>query len=194
MFKSLHKYMLLVVFVIFSLAGCKQKPAQKPAAEKKTVVPEVSIKETVALKVVYLEEKGPYSETGKSMQKLFSLMTKKNLKPSGPPMGIFYDNPEVVKPEETRYEVLSPFIGEFKGDNELKVKELPAQKVAVIIYKGPYEKSATAYKKLFDWLAKNNYAPAGAPMEKYLTLPSQVAPPELKTEILIPVKPKTQGK
>ena len=194
MFKLLYKYILLVAFLAVVFAGCKQKPAQKPVAKKKAVVPEVSIRETTALKVVYLEEKGPYSETGKSMQKLFSLMTKKNLRPAGMPMGIFYDNPEVVKPEETRYEVLSPFTGEFKGDNELKVKELPAQKVAVLIYKGPYEKSATAYKKLFDWLAKNNYEPAGAPMEKYLTLPSQVAPPDLKTEILVPVKPKTQGK
>ncbi|MCK4395876.1 GyrI-like domain-containing protein [candidate division WOR-3 bacterium] len=190
MLKSFNKSMLLVlsILLVFSLFGCKEKPAEEP----KQVEPEISIKETTPLTVVYLEKKGPYAETGKSMEELFALIEKKDVKLSGAPMGMYYDDPEKVKSEETRYEVLCPFEGEFKGDEELRVKELPAQKVACVLYTGPYDKCAPTYKKLFGWIAGQNLVPTGAPVEKYLNDPSKVKPEELKTEILVPVKSKVE--
>lgn len=190
MIKSYHKSILLVfvLLLVFAFSGCKKKPAQKPAA------PEISVKETTPVTVVYLEKKGPYSEAGKAFEEIFALMGKKNVKLSAAPMGVYYDNPEQVKPEETRYEVMCPFTGEFKGDEELKVKELPAQEIASVIYTGPYEECGPTYKKLYGWITENNYEPVGAPIEKYLNDPSKVKPEELKTEICVPVKAKAEEK
>lgn len=187
MLKSFNKSMLLVlsVLLVLCLFGCKEKPVEEPPEPAK---PEISVKDTEPMTVVYLEKKGPYSETGKLMEELFTLLKKKDLKLRNFPMGFYYDDPEKVAPEETRYEVVCQFVGEFKGDNELKVKELPAQKVACLLYTGPYEKCAPAYKELFGWVMKNKYQPVGPCIEKYLNDPSKVKPEELKTEISVPVK------
>lgn len=190
MLKFFQKSMVLVLIglLVFAL-GCKEKPVEKPPEPTK---PEISVKEIAAITVVYLEKKGPYSETGKAMAELFGFMGKKNLKPRNFPMGVFHDDPEKVASEKTRYEVMSQFVGEFKGDKELKVKELPAQKVAMVLYTGPYEKCMPTYKELFGWIIENKYEPYGPCMEKYLNDPSQVPPEELKTEICVPVKAKTE--
>ncbi|TET22791.1 MAG: GyrI-like domain-containing protein [Candidatus Cloacimonadota bacterium] len=183
--------LLLAVFVVFLLFSCAEKPQEKAPEPTKT---EITTKDMDAITVVYLDKKGPYSETEKAMEELFVLMGKKNLKMRNQPMGAYYDDPEKVPPEETKYEVLSQFIGEFKGDDELKVKEIPAQKVAMVLYTGPYEKCEPIYKELYSWIAKNNYEPCGPSMEKYLNDPRKIKPEELKTEILIPIKLKAEEK
>ncbi len=179
--------LLLVVFATFLLYSCAEKPQEKAPEPTKT---EITTKDRGSITVVYLEKKGPYSETGKAMEELFALMGKKNLKMRNQPMGVYYDDPGKVAPEETHYEVLSQFIGEFKGDDELKVKEMPAQKVAMVLYTGPYEKCEPIYKELYSWIGKNNYEQCGPTMEKYLNDPRKVKPEELKTEILVPIKAK----
>jgi len=179
--------LVLVLLLVFAFVGCKQKPVENI----KPVVPAISIKDNAAITVVYLEKKGPYTETGKSMGELFALLGKKNLKPRNYPMATFYDDPEQVKPEDARYEVMSQFVGEFKGDKDLKVKEIPGQKVASTLYVGPYEKCAPTYKKLYGWMMDNKYEVCGAAIEKYLNDPMKVKPEELKTEICIPVKAAT---
>ncbi len=108
--------LLLVVFATFLFYSCAEKPQEKAPEPTKT---EVSVKDTESITVVYLEKKGPYSETGKAMEELFTLMGKKNLKMRNQPMGVYHDDPGKVAPEETKYEVLSQFIGEFKGDDEV---------------------------------------------------------------------------
>jgi AraC family transcriptional regulator len=178
-------------FLIIGLCGCPERPAEKPPEPEK---PEMTMKDIDAMTVVYLEKKGPYEETGKAMMELFELMKKKEIKERNFPMGFYYDDPTKVDPKETRYEVLSQFVGEFKGDKELKVKEIPAQKVATVLYVGPYEKCMDTYMELYGWIAKNNYEVCGPSMEKYLNDPAKVTPEELKTEIMVPVKEKDKEK
>jgi AraC family transcriptional regulator len=187
MYKSFYRASLLVltVLLVFALFGCKEKPEEKPEPAE----PEMSIKKTMPATVVYLEKKGPYKETGKAMDELFALMKKKNIEFAGAPMGMYYDDPEKVKPEETKYEVMCPFKGEFAGDDELKVKEIPSQEIASTIYVGPYDMCGPTYKKLFGWMAEKKLVPAGAVIEKYLNDPKKVKPEELKTEICVPVMP-----
>ena len=187
MYKSFYRASLLVltVLLVFALFGCKEKPEEKP----EPVEPEMSVKKTMPFTVVYLEKKGPYNETGTAMDELFALMKKKNVEFAGAPMGMYYDDPEKVKPEETRYEVMCPFKGEFAGDEELKVKEIPSQEIASTIYVGPYEECMSTYKKLFGWIEEKKLVPAGPIIEKYLNNPKEVKPEELKTEICVPVMP-----
>jgi len=186
----LHKSVLLVsvILLVFVFISCEQKPVEKV----EPITPAINIKDNAAVTVVYLEKKGPYTETGKSMGELFSMMGKRNLKMRNYPMGLYYDDPEQVKPEDTRYEVMCQFVGEFKGDDDLKVKEIPAQKVASTVYVGPYEKCAPTYKKLYSWIVENKYEPCGVSFEKYLNAPDKVKAEELKTEICVPVKAATE--
>jgi len=185
---SYTKYsaLVLIVLAVFLFLGCPERTAETPEPEKS----EIAATDMDAMTVVYLEKKGPYQETGKAMGELFALMGKKELKMRNYPMACYYDDPNKVDPKETRYEVFSEFVGEFKGDKELKVKEIPAQKMAKVLYVGPYEKCEPAYKELYGWIGKNNYEVCGPSYEKYLNDPSKVAPEELKTEIMVPIKAK----
>lgn len=178
---------LLGIVAVFLFLGCPERTAETPPEPEK---PEIAATDMDAMTVVYLEKKGPYLETGKAMGELFTLMGKKELKMRNYPMACYYDDPNKVDPKETRYEVFSEFVGEFKGDKELKVKEIPAQKMAKVLYVGPYDKCEPTYKGLYGWIAKNNYEPCGPSYEKYLNDPSKVAPEELKTEIMVPIKAK----
>jgi effector-binding domain-containing protein len=175
---------LSAVVLVLAVFGCKEKPAEKPPVTEK---PEITIEDFAPIKVAYVEKKGPYSETGKSMQELFKLFGEKNLKQRNYPMGVYFDDPQKVKPDQTRYEVMCQFVGEFEGDKQLKVKKLPAQKVAKTLYVGPYEECESTYKKLYEWIMTKGYKPAGPAMEKYLNDISQVPPESLKTEICVPV-------
>jgi AraC family transcriptional regulator len=181
----------LVVLAVFLLTGCPEKTAETPPEPDKPAIAETDMG---AKTVVYLEKKGPYGETGKAMEELYTLLGKKELKPRNYPMACYYDDPNTVDPKETKYEVFTEFVGEFKGDKDLKVKEIPAQKMAKMLYVGPYEKCEPAYKELYGWIAKNNYEICGPSYEKYLNDPSKVAPEELKTEILVPIKAKEPEK
>jgi len=178
---------ILVTLLVFAFFGCQEKPKEEPKPAMPTAL-EISVKKSEPITVVYLEKKGPYSETGKAIGELYALIGKKGLKPRNYPMGVYLDDPEKVKPEETKYEVMSQFVGEFKGDAELKMKEIAARNLASIVYVGPYEKCKPAYVKIYSWIAKNKYEITGPPIEKYLNDPSQVAPEQLKTEISVPVK------
>jgi AraC family transcriptional regulator len=178
---------LLAIAMAFLFLGCPEKTAETPPEPEK---PEITATDMDAMTVVYLEKKGPYGETGNAMMELFTLMGKKELKMRNYPMACYYDDPNTVDPKETRYEVFSEFVGEFKGDKDLKVKEIPVQKMAKMLYVGPYEKCEPAYREMYGWIAKNNYEPCGPSYEKYLNDPSKVAPEELKTEILVPIKAK----
>jgi effector-binding domain-containing protein len=175
---------LLGIIAVFLFLGCPEETAETPEPEK----PEITATDMDAMTVVFLEKKGPYEETGKAMMELFTLMEKKELKPRNYPMACYHDDPNKVDPKETRYEVFSEFVGEFKGDKDLMVKEIPAQKMAKTLYVGPYEKCEPTYKQMYGWMAKNNYKPCGPSYERYLNDPAKVAPGELKTEIMVPIK------
>ena len=65
--------------------------------------------------------------------------------------------------------------------------ELPGGDMAVVTHKGPYEKSAVTYKRLFAWIAENHKRVTGPTREVYLNDPAKVTPEELLTEIYAPV-------
>lgn len=186
-----YTMLALVVLAVFLLTGCPERTAETPPEPEK---PEITATDADAMTVVYLEKKGPYGETGTAMKELFTIMGEKELKQRNYAMACYYDDPNTVDPKETRYEVMSEFVGEFKGDKDLKVKEIPAQKMAKMLYVGPYEKCEPAYKEMYGWIAKNNYEACGPSYERYLNDPSKVAPEELKTEIMVPVKAKEAEK
>jgi len=62
------------------------------------------------------------------------------------------------------------------------------EKVARMIYVGPYETTSQAYNTMIPFIDEENMEIIGPPIQMYLDDRSQVAPESCRTEILIPVK------
>ena len=175
MFKQ---FALLVATLWVVLLGCAPK-------EK-----DISVKTVRATKCVFIAGQGNYSEIGPTFGKLFEWLMEKDISPIGPPFGIYYDNPEETPPEECRYEICVPIDAEVEGNSLVQTKEIPEMEVASIVYKGPYGGCGPSWEKLYGWIYKNKYEPAGPGMEIYLNSPDKVPADSLLTEIQVPVKKK----
>lgn len=103
---------------------------------------------------------------------------------------VFFDDPDAL-PEN---ELLSAAVGLF-GQIEapigsLKQLEIEGGTCAALSHKGPYSDMRAAYDWLFGvWLPESGYELRDAPiLEAYLKDPSQTAPAELLSEILLPIE------
>ena len=73
---------------------------------------------------------------------------------------------------------------------EANVKEVPAQYVAFMVHKGPYDQMGQIFQKLSMWISQQGYEIAGPPQEVYYTRPDQLPPEEWITEVRFPIKKK----
>jgi len=109
----------------------------------------------------------------------------------GRPMFVCHETPkEAMKANEEAsadVEVVIPVSNVVDGQGEITCYELPGGQMARIVHKGPYEKSALTYKKLFEWIAANNKKVAGPTREVYMNDPREVSPEEILTEIYAPI-------
>lgn len=163
----------------------------------------VQVKTVDKMQVLFVERKGDFSEIGNIMGMIFKYAGEKGFQVAGAPMGIYYDDPKKVAPEECRYEVcipVTPIIDSLiktdslmnvlvKGDsNGIKIKELPPMEVVYVVHKGSYSKVGPAWGSVYKWVYRNRYKPDGAGREVYLNSPEGIPEDSLLTEIQIPVK------
>ncbi len=175
----MFKHFALVVVILGTmLFGCAPKDE------------DISVKTVGATKCVFIAGQGNYSEIGPTFGKLFEWLIENDVRPIGPPFGIYYDNPEEVPPEECRYDICVPVGAEVEGDSLVQVKEIQEMEVASLMYKGPYDKVSASWEKLYGWIYRNKYEPAGPGMEIYLNSPDEVPEDSLLIEIQVPVKKK----
>lgn len=71
---------------------------------------------------------------------------------------------------------------------DLEIVELPAGPVAWVLHRGPYEEVHVAYHALHAWMLEHGHEPAGPIREIYRNDPSTVAPTDLETEVLLPIR------
>ena len=148
---------------------------------------EIQVKEFSDMRVAFLSRTGSYDQIPEAMGSLMSWIFNRGIQPSGPPMGIYYNSPESVSPDELRWDVAIPVPEDIEGEDEIAVRVLPGGKVATALHKGPYEQVGLVYGEIFDFIAQEGLRPAGPPMEVYLNDPGQVAPEEISTEVWVPV-------
>ncbi|MEN6338393.1 MAG: GyrI-like domain-containing protein [Phycisphaerales bacterium] len=141
--------------------------------------------------VVGMRKRGTYAQIRPMLASVRKYIEANGAQVAGPPAFVCHENPkEVVRANllhNADVEVVIPVSAEIAGDKEITCYELPGGPMARITHKGPYEKSADAYKKLFAWLAENRKKVAGPTREVYLNDPKKVPPEELLTEIYAPV-------
>lgn len=151
---------------------------------------EPELKDVPAQRVITLEHKGAYEEIGGVYRRLAAWAAERGAKIAGKGRTYFLDAPRAGIPEAARYMVCLPFEGDVAGDGEVKVQNLPAQKVYAYLHKGPYSDIPAKYAELMAWVSVQQLEVAGPPFEIYLKAPSggaSVPPEELLTEICLPV-------
>lgn len=141
--------------------------------------------------VVGMRRRGTYAQIRPMLASVRKYIEANGAKVAGPPTFVCHETlKEVVRANLQRnadVEVVIPVSAEVPDDEEIACYELAGGPMARITHKGPYEKSAAAYRKLFAWLAENHKKVAGPTREVYMNDPKKVPPEELLTEIYVPV-------
>jgi AraC family transcriptional regulator len=77
-----------------------------------------------------------------------------------------------------------------EGADGVRIIELPATRVAVLVFKGPYAELEGTYSWLYrDWLPASGEEPADQPVrEDYLNDPKTTPPAEWLTAVMLPLK------
>lgn len=138
-----------------------------------------------------IRHKGPFTQVEEVIGRLMQEVGSQNVVPAGPLMGIYYNSPAQVKPDELEWEMGFPVTAQALVQPPLEKKEWKFSQVATILHKGSYETTGDTIMKILDWMDANGYVQAGPIMERYLDMnPSELKPEDLKTEIWIPVEKK----
>ena len=126
--------------------------------------------------IAYVEHVGSYSGIpfGEYMEKLYGWAKEKKVMPGFHPLGLYHDDPKTTPPEECRTEIAIPIYGKVKASGDIKIKKLPAMKVASYSHKGPASEYQKSYDKLNAWLRENGYTVSGPVIEVYSKQPEMV--------------------
>jgi effector-binding domain-containing protein len=152
---------------------------------------EVQLKTVEPLTVMSMSFTGSYQQTGEKLDELLGWVLRAGHPWSGPPFGIYYDDPEKVPEDKLRAEVCVPMAEECEGDYEVQRKKLVGCEVACAVHQGPYDGLKGVYAEIFDWIGKNGYAYASelGCREVFRKIIGEVdTAEELVTEVQVPVK------
>jgi len=139
-----------------------------------------------------LPNKGAFSKLPEAIGRLMEESRVQNVVPMGPLIGIYYNAPGEVEPDELVWEIGFPVSPQTLVQPPLEQKVWSFEQVATCLHVGPYEKAEETIAKMMKWLDENGYTLSGPILERYLDMnPQEVKPENLKTEIWIPCQKKT---
>jgi len=146
-----------------------------------------------ATSIAYVEHKGSYGEVPweEYMHRLYGWAKEQKVMPGFFPMAVCYDDPTKVAAKDCRSDIAISFKGKAKAAPGIKIRQLPAMKVATLSHKGPGSEFGMSYSKIHDWISDKGYRAAGAPMEIYSKKPEVIGGVTIiYAKIMIPVKKK----
>jgi effector-binding domain-containing protein len=147
-----------------------------------------SYKERLDQRYVCLELSGNYALAGRSIPELARLMKEQGIEASGPPFGLFFDDPGQVPVERLRARVAFPVESAVEVKQPLAADVLPSSTVAYAIAGGAYPEVPRCYPGLLAYVKKMHWQIAGPIREIYLVDPGSVAQwSALRCEVQVPV-------
>jgi DNA-binding transcriptional MerR regulator len=159
-------------------------------AQKEGKLPEyeIKLKKIKPQKAITIRRILPnFSHVGELFATIGPYLGKAHAPLSGPPITIYHD--KEFKEADVDVEVAFPVWRTVKGEGEIVCQELPGyEKVASIMYKGPYEGLGKPYNAIMGWIETNGYHIAGPNREIYYNEPEKTKPEDLVTEIQMPVE------
>lgn len=148
---------------------------------------DITVKEVVPFTYFCISHKGPFTEIENVIGQLMQHSRNQNVAPGGAMIGVYYNSPEEVEPEQLQWEIGFPVTPQILVQAPLEKKQWSFTTVATAVHTGSYEKAGETILKIFEWIEANNYTVAGPFLERYLNMdPSNTDPANLKTEIWIP--------
>ncbi|HEX6256315.1 MAG TPA: MerR family transcriptional regulator [Euzebyales bacterium] len=84
-------------------------------------------------------------------------------------------------------DICVPIAADVEIEGDVDRVDVPAQRVASTVHRGPYDELSPAYHTLTGWIAEHGHQMAGPPRERYLNDPREVPPEDLLTEVQWPV-------
>lgn len=132
--------------------------------------PEVKFTNAPKLTVAFVENKGSYSQIGRSMRDLKDWIDSKGIEQSGYPFCLFYDNPTETPKDELRSEACIPVGKAFDPEGEFKLKELEETQVAETRHQGPPEEFAKTYGPFLEGLLNQGFRIVGPAREYFMTV------------------------
>jgi len=174
------------LFFLFAIAGLAISNSLKSSQDV-----EVKLTDVSPFSYCCVTHKGPFTEIENVIGKLMQAAQSQNLFPAGAIIGIYYNSPDEVKPEELEWEIGFPVSAQANVLKPLEKKQWKYSPVAAAIHKGAYEETGQTISKILEWMQANGYVQAGPVMEKYLTMPTpDTRPEDMRSEIWVPCKKK----
>ena len=151
---------------------------------------DVRVERVAAMRVAFVRHIGPYDQVGMTWGKLMSWAGRQGILRNRPGvLGVVHDDPEVTPPDKLRYDACLTVGQSCRGEGEIGVQEVGGASFAVARHRGAYDQLGDTYARLVgQWLPGSGREPASAPaLEIYLNSPIDTAPPDLLTDIYIPL-------
>ncbi len=130
---------------------------------------EIEIKETEELNIISITYKGPFSDCGKYIGKLYKAAKGKA---AGKVFSLYSEDVNHDDPEGT---VCLPVKKEVEGPG-IEYRTIPAGKVISLIHIGPYDTIGNSYQKLVDYRNENSLEQTGPYREIYIKGPGFLFP------------------
>ena len=136
---------------------------------------------------VFLEVVGDYRDARRQLATLAQQAAAQGVRPSGPPFGLFYDDPARVPVEFCRARICWPVASTTSVAGPLGYDVLPSQVVLYGFARGRYADLEQAYGGMFEELRQKSWVLDGPIREIYHTDPGTVrGPEELMAELQMP--------
>ncbi|MGG5887694.1 AraC family transcriptional regulator [Falsiroseomonas sp. HC035] len=152
---------------------------------------DIEIRHEPALRLAALAHRGPYAGMGTVFDRLMAWAVARRL--VGPEtrfLGLYHNDPATVPERELLSDACVTVPAGVEGSDGVRILDLPASRVAVLVFKGPYAELEQAYTWLYrDWLPASGEEPADQPpREDYLNDCRSLPPAEWMTAVMLPLR------
>lgn len=116
----------------------------------------------------------------RSLKELEAFVTEQGGRVVGPPMGLYHG--QINHEDDGPIEVCLPAEGAFRARGDIRIREIPGGRAAVVVARGEYcdfPKILEAYDAGFDWITQRGYQCLESPREVWLGDPQSQGPFEI---------------
>ena len=161
----------LLLFLSISLAVlifvCSEQEKSRNGLLQK-----IELKNVESFYYVALFHRGPYDEQQKVTDKFYQQVASQNLPVEGPLMGLYFNDPETVAPEQLEWAIGQVIADSVTVNKPLMTLKWNVPQVMVCQYSGLPENSAPVYHAFDTFMTRNHLAPAGPSVERFVDLKS----------------------
>lgn len=163
----------------------------RPTENGDDIMLPVTVKDFDGVHLATYPHRGNYHDIGRCFDRLAAWGGARGLFSTPRRMiGLYYDDPGSVPEAELRSEAGLEVEPDMPLSDGMTLRQIPAGRIATILYKGPYTGLDEVYRQLYrEWLPQSGEEVGDQPVfETYLNNPRDVPASELLTEVSLPLK------